>query len=87
MVGVKDMSSNHCKMNAIIRLRECIAIADENNKKALKWLSVLEEGEDAMQESCNKGDGNEGSKRKPGEDLRDDGSHSQRSREKRSRVE
>lgn len=73
--------------NAIIRLRECIDTADENNKKALKWLAVLEEGEDAMQGSRNKGDGKVGSKRKRSEDLRHDVSHSQRSREKRGRFE
>ena len=86
MVGVKDVSSDRCKTNAIIRLREYIATVEENNKKALKWLEVLEEGEDAMQESCNKGDRMEGSKRKRSEELRDDGPHSQRSQEKRGRV-
>lgn len=81
------MPSDRCKMNAIFRLRECIATADENNKKALKWLAVLERGEDTMQGSCNIRDGKGRSKRKISEDLRDDGPHSQRSREKRSRVE
>lgn len=52
----------------------------------MKWLEVLEEGEDAMQGSCNKGDRMEGSKRKRSEELRDDGPHSQRSQEKRGRV-
>ena len=87
MVGVKDVSSDRCKTNAIIRLREYIATVEENNKKALKWLEMLEEGEDTMQGSCNKGDRMEGSKRKRSEELRDDGPHSQRSREKRGRVE
>jgi hypothetical protein len=49
-------------------LREYIATVEENNKKALKWLEVLEEGEDAMQGSCNKGDRMEGSKRKRSEE-------------------
>ena len=78
MVGVKDMSSDRCKTNAIIRLREYIATVEENNKKALKWLEVLEEGEDAMQGSCNKGNRIEGLKRKRSKELRDNSLHLQR---------
>ena len=79
MVGVKDVSSDRCKTNAIIRLREYIATVEENNKKALKWLEVLEEGEDAMQGSCNKGNSIEGLKKKRSKELKDNSLHLQRS--------